>query len=293
MPVNKYFQNYPGRVAATNEFKLMESIVAESIEVMGHNCYYVLRESFDEGDMVLGEYSNSFFKKAYTIEAYLENVEGFEGDDYFSKFGLDIKKNFNFIISRKSFLKIVPTSLRIRPQEGDLFYVPVLHSMFEIKFVEEEKLFYSLGKKLPYVYELRCEQFRATHEPIDTGNDMIDDIAEENSYAIQLNLSSGMGTFAHHEIVYQSPDGTLNNATAQGTVKDWYAANNNLYVFTVKGDFIPGEMIRGNDSGSIYTLQSVDDRSNFGYYGQYDNIQIEENATTFIDQSEKNPFGTP
>ena len=134
MATNRYFNHFPGQNRLGNEHHLMEDVIVESIEIMGHGVYYIPRESFDQGDMIFGEYSKSFFKKAYMIEAYLANVEGFEGDgDFFSKFGLEIRDTSNFVISRRSFKRIIPSTLRTRPREGDLVYIPVLHKMFEVK----------------------------------------------------------------------------------------------------------------------------------------------------------------
>ena len=170
----------------------MEDVIVESIQIMGQNVYYIPRESFDAGDMVFGEYSKSRFNKAYQVEAYLANVEGFEGQsDFFSKFGLEIRDTSNFIISRRAFAKFIPSSMRYRPQEGDLLYIPVLHKMFEIKFVEQELMFHSLGKRLPYIYEMRCEAFRFSQDNIDTGVDEVDNVGMDNSYTIKINLLNG------------------------------------------------------------------------------------------------------
>ena len=102
MAINRYFNNFPGKNRLNNEHRLMEDVIGESIEIMGHQVYYIPRESFDDGDMVLGEYSKSAFNKAYMIEAYLTNVEGHSGQqDFFSKFGLEIRDDDNFIVSRQ------------------------------------------------------------------------------------------------------------------------------------------------------------------------------------------------
>ena len=222
MAVNRYFQNYPEQTRINNEHMLIEDVIVESIEVMGHNAYYIPRESFDNGDMIFGEYSKSKFNKAYLIDVYLANVSGFEGDgDFFSKFGLEIRDTSNFVISRRSFMRHIPSTLRQRPQEGDLLYIPILHKMFELKFVEQELLFHQIGKKLPYVYELRCEAFRFSEEEIDTGIEEIDDVAEESAYKLKLNLSTTAnvaGDLLEEDIVYQSSDGTWANAFAYATV---------------------------------------------------------------------------
>ena len=151
MATNGYFNNFPSQQRAWNEFGLMEDVIVESIKIMGHNVYYIPRESFDEGDMVYGEYAKSNFNNAFLIEAYLANVQQHGGQqDFFSKFGLEIRDQDSFILSRRSFLNIVPSTIRTRPQEGDLVYVPVLHKMYEIKFIEQELMFHSLGKRLPF-----------------------------------------------------------------------------------------------------------------------------------------------
>ena len=92
MALNRYFNNFPQQNRLNNEHRLMEDVIVESIEIMGHGVYYIPRDSYDSGDMIFGEYKNSKFTKAYNMEAYLANVEGFEGDgDFFSKFGLEIR----------------------------------------------------------------------------------------------------------------------------------------------------------------------------------------------------------
>ena len=170
MPVSRYFNNFPSQNRFNNEHKLMEDVIAESIQIMGHDVYYILRESIDSPDMIFGESTKVQFKHAYLIEAYIANMVGFEGDgDFFSKFGLEIRDNSNFIISRRSFVKNVPSTLRERPQEGDVVYVPLMHRMFEVKFIEKKLMFFSLGKREPYVYEMRCEDFRYSQEQLDTG----------------------------------------------------------------------------------------------------------------------------
>jgi hypothetical protein len=273
---------------------LMEDVIVESIQVMGHNCYYIPRESFDEGDLVLGEYSKSAFKKAYLIESYITNVQGFEGQgDFFSKFGLEIRDNSNFVLSRRAFRRVVPSSLRTRPQEGDLVYVPVLHRMFEIKFIEQELMFHSLGKKLPYVYEMRCEMFRSSHEPITTGVEEIDNVGVENSYTIKLNLNNGTGSYTPGETAYQSANNNYGGVYAEGKVKSWYSSNNTIFLHDIVGQFRAGANLRSNTTNTRFNVVSIDDKSDFSYYDLYDNSTIKDQASPFLDLSESNPFGTP
>jgi len=295
MAVNRYFNNFPSEQRINNEHLLMEDIIVESIQIMGHGVYYIPRETFDEGDMVFGEYSKSAFNKAYLIEAYLSNVDGFEGQgDFFSKFGLEIRDTSNFVLSRRSFRQIVPGSLRQRPQEGDLVYVPILHKMFEIKFIEHELMFHSIGKRLPYVYEMRCEAFRSSQEPINTGVEEIDQVALDNNYTMSLILNNGVNDldFFLGEQVFQSSNGNWNGAYVYATVKQWYASNNTLWLYNVAGNFRSSANVIGNTSQAIYNVASIDtyDQSS---YDLTDNENVYTDAGIILDLSETNPFGTP
>jgi hypothetical protein len=67
-----------------------------------------------------------------------------------------------------------------RPLEGDLIYIPFINNgngaIYEVKFVEHERVFYQHGKL--YTYEMTCELFRYSSERFDTGNTAIDIIED-------------------------------------------------------------------------------------------------------------------
>jgi hypothetical protein len=275
---------------------LIEDMINECIEISGHNCYYIPRESFDAGDMILGEYSKSQFRKAYIIETYIASVEKFEGQgDFFSKFGLEIRDSSNFVLGRRAFNHYIPSGVRSRPQEGDLLYVPVMRSLFEVKFVEEEIGHFSLGKRNPYVYELKCEKFRYSQETIDTGVTEVDEVQADNGYTIKLNLNTnGTGVFESGDIAYQSSNSSYYGMTAQGTVKEWYKADGTLYLYNIIGSFSTGSTIRNKDvANTSYTLLSSDTMSDFVFYDVYDNSNVDTGADLILDLSELNPFGSP
>lgn len=297
MPVNRYINNYPSKEQISNEYLLMEDIIVESIQMMGHNVWYIPRESFDEGDMVFGEYAKSAFNKAYMIEAYLLNVNSHGGQqDFFSKFGLEIKDEDSFVISRRSFRNIIPGTIRQRPQEGDLVYVPVLHKMYEIKFIEQELMFHSIGKRLPFCYEMKCEAFRASQEPINTGVNEIDQVGLENSFTMELIVDPYNAydpSFLLGETVFQSNDDTWANRFASATVKEWFAANNTLMLYNIVGQFSNTANIIGTTSNAIYSVVVSDNLTDFNYYDLYDNKKLNTDAEEILDFSEHNPFGTP
>jgi hypothetical protein len=259
---------------------------------MGHDVKYMPREVYDATDDVLGESVNSKFTRAYNLEMYLANVEGYEGDgDFFSKFGLEIRDTSNFVVSRRAFEKYVPSEIAIRPREGDLIFVPLLGKIFEIKFVEEELMFFSLGKRAPYMYEIRCEVFRSSHEDLETGTNEIDDIENVASYSIELQLSTGVGNYYKNEIVYQGE--SVNNPVVTAKVAFWDIANTKLDLVNINGSFSAGGQLIGSESGASYTVATVDDLADVIKYDDSDNRIIQSEANSFIDLSEINPFGVP
>jgi hypothetical protein len=288
--INHYFQNYSG--AITNEQRLMEDVVTESINIMGHSVYYIPREGFNPTDILFGENVQSKFDRAYLMPMYLANVEGYEGDgDFFSKFGLEIRDTSNFVVSRLTFEKYVPSSLASRPKEGDLVYIPVMQKIFEIKFVEEELMFFSIGKRNPYIYELRCELFRYSQENIDTGVEEIDRIEQTTSYLVEFDMTGGSGNYYKEEMVYQGANLSASIASAQ--VADWDPITNKLTVYNIKGQFSSNTSLVGADSNTTYNLLTFDDLDDFAKYDQYDNRNIQTEADEFLDFSEINPFGKP
>lgn len=290
MATNKYFNNYSAEVH--NEQRLLEDMVVESIRINGHDIQYLPREVYDSYDDVLGEAVNSKFNKAYTIEAYLANVEGYEGDgDFFSKFGLEVRDTSNFVVSRRSFERYIPSNVATRPKEGDLLYVPVLQKIFEIKFVEEELLFFALGRRQPYIYELRCEVFRYSNESITTGVDEIDDFERDISYVTQIDLGNGTGDYMIGEQVYQGAN--LASASIYATVKDWTASEKKLEVINIVGAFTANTTVRGESSNAQYTCVSSDAMADLIKYEDSDNRVLQDEAGIFINTSESNPFGMP
>ena len=290
MATSVYFNNFSP--SAINEHMLLEDLIVESIQIMGHDVKYLPREVYDQADDVLGESVNSKFTRAYGMEMYLANVEGYEGDgDFFSKFGLEIRDTSNFVVSRRAFEKYVPTTIARRPREGDLIFVPLLNKIFEIKFVEEELMFFSLGKRAPYMYELRCEVFRFSNEDFETGEEQVDDLEHSAAYTVSFTVNNGSGNYYQDEVVYQGSN--LAYATATAEVKHWIPDTKVLEVINIKGNFISAANLIGSQSNTRYNVANLDDMADLVDYDDSDNRVIQTEANTFIDLSEINPFGVP
>lgn len=290
MATNHYFNNFSLR--KTNEQFMYEDLISESIRITGHDVYYMPREQWNTTDRIFGENIYSKFERAYRMEMYLANVEGFEGDnEFFSKFGLEIRDTSNFVVARRTFNKYMPTSITARPREGDLLYIPAFRKIFEIKFVEEDVLFFARrGTKNPYIYELRAEAFRYANENIDTGVEEVDDVQDKNSYTIQLALS-GSGNYNIGEKVYQGSN--LAYAASTATVENWDPANNVITLITPKGTINGSAQIIGVTSNTRKSIILTDTIGDNVYYDLYNNKDIQLEANNFIDLTEMNPFGTP
>ena len=177
MSTNFYFQagNTSG---TTNEQRLVEDLIIESLKIYGHDVYYLPRTQVNL-DTLFGEDILSQFTQAYPIEMYLTNVEGWAGEkEIFTKFGIEVRDKATFIVAKRRWENSVEqmaqaVQLPERPAEGDLIYLPKTDAMFEIKFVEHLDPFFQVGKF--YVYSLQCELWQYSSEAVQTGIDEIDD----------------------------------------------------------------------------------------------------------------------
>ena len=195
MTVNHYFQGGNG-IGNTNEKRLFEDLIIEGLKIYGHDCYYLPRTLVNR-DLILGEDSLSKFDDSYLLEMYMETTEGFAGQqEIISKFGLEIREDTTFTISKrrwKDAVDFVHTLVKDgRPNEGDIIYMPLMNSFFEIQFVEDQEPFFQLGN-LP-VYKLRCTRWEYSSERINTGVSEID--SAEDQYTLdqlqhQVSLEAG------------------------------------------------------------------------------------------------------
>ncbi len=179
--------------ASSQEQKFIENLVVESIEIYGQDIYYVPRTLVNR-DTVFGEDSDSTFDSARAIRAYVNNVEGWEGQgELLSKFGIRVEDKTTFIFSREKFTEKVDDLETLivegRPNEGDLIWFPITKHLFEIKFVEVERPFYQLGRN--FVWECQCELFEYSDEELDTGVTEIDAIETTFANAIKLIMDPG------------------------------------------------------------------------------------------------------
>ena len=208
MPVNHYFQSGNG-IGNEAEKRLHEDLIIEGLKIYGQDCFYLPRTLVNK-DLVLGEDTLSKFDQSYMLEMYIETTEGFAGEqELVSKFGLEIRDDTTFVIAKRRWQNQVDNqAVQIvdgRPNEGDLIYVPLMNSFFEIQFVQDQEPFFQLGQ-LP-VYKLVCTRWEYSSEQIDTGINTID--SAEDQYSLDQLA---------HQFTLENEDGSLllENDSASG-----------------------------------------------------------------------------
>ena len=98
MAVNTAFHSGDETTIAS-ERNLYQDLVTEVIQIYGHDVHYVDREAVAE-DTFFGEDALSKFQHARKIEMYVEDGDGWRGDDLImSKFGLQDMSAVTFVVS--------------------------------------------------------------------------------------------------------------------------------------------------------------------------------------------------
>lgn len=165
MATNAYFRN----TDSGYEQNLIDDLVIESIQIYGIDVKFLTRLNANI-DKLLNEDDLPTFDKYYDFEVYIKNVDGFEGEgDFLSKFGLQIRDSITFTVAIRTFERFVTREddTRLRPNEGELVFLPLNQKLYKIQHVEHESVFYQGGAL--QVYDMRCELMEYSGERFDTG----------------------------------------------------------------------------------------------------------------------------
>ncbi len=177
MPTNVYFDT-----GTTSEQRLYEDLIIEQLKIYGQDVYYLPRKLANK-DTIFGEDPASSFDDSYIIEMYVDNTDGYMGEqEIIKKFGLELRDDIRFTLSKLRWETLVKNNgdlVAERPQEGDLVYFPTTKAFFEIQFVEHEQPFYQQSA-LP-VYKLSCTRWEYSSERLDTGITAIDTVEDNLS----------------------------------------------------------------------------------------------------------------
>ena len=190
MALNPYFLQ-----GSSSEQRLVQDLINEQLRMYGQDVVYLPRKIINKKS-IIKEIVSSTFDDAYRLEAYLLNYQGFEGQgDVLSKFGVQTTDGVNLIVSKERYEDFITPFLAgdnqievsTRPQEGDLVYLPLDNTMFEIKYVEARKPFYQLNNL--YVYTLTCEVMDAElDQEINTSIEAVDTAADSFGFIVTLGM---------------------------------------------------------------------------------------------------------
>ncbi len=285
-----------------SEQNLYEDIIIESLKIYGQDLYYLPRDLIGE-DKILGDEIPARFNSSHKIEMYIENTEGFDGEgDLFTRFGVEIRDEATFVVSRRRWINVVNRNdaevTSLRPLEGDLIYVPMSKSLFQIMHVEHEQPFYQL-QNLP-VFKMRCQLFEYADEDLDTGVAEVDGIETDYAmtYILQMTAADAGTTFEVGKSIRQ----VLATTTIEAEISKWDVDNLQLHVVHLSADdgkyhqFVAGNISyypnwpdTSNPSTHAITASTEDiKQSNNEQNNEFDTF-----GADFLDFSEDNPFGDP
>jgi len=270
MAVNHYFQAGRG-IGNDNEKRLHENLIIEGLKIYGQDVFYMPRTLVNR-DLIFGEDTTSKFDDSYAIEMYFETNEGFAGEqEIINKFGLEIRDDTTLVVSKRRFEEHVSSTANLiatgRPNEGDILYVPLMNSFFEILFVEDQEPFFQLGN-LP-VYKLKVTRWEYASEKLDTGNEVIDQYEDNRTLDIlQHKVSLEVGQVA------LDGEGSI-------MLEDYLDYASGQPAFLMQETYSPG-------ATNIQTQSPYADNLDLNTEAGYDTASI---ADDILDFTERNPFG--
>ena len=282
-----------------SEQNLYENIIIESLKIYGQDVYYLPRTLVNE-DRIFGDDVPSQFNSSYKIEMYIENIEGFDGEgDLFSRFGVEIRDEATFVVARKRWSQTVGKYQNeissVRPNEGDLIYLPLTKKLFQINHVEHEQPFYQLGN-LP-LYKMRCQLFEYNDENLDTGVDTIDAIERANAYEYILNLNATSVANRIGDTATQILD-SASGLQMVGEVSRWSDSDQNLHLIHIGAtdgkyhEFVTSRPIKITGdyrADSDFTILTITENNKISNNEQ--NNDFSDLSDDFLDFTEDNPFG--
>jgi hypothetical protein len=302
MPTNKFFTNFDDIA----EQRLYNDLINETVYTYGIDCQYLPRESSSSVDLLFGEDPTSVFTSAFPVAVYVQSVDNFEGGEIFSKFGIEVRKQARFLITKDSFNATVSaenqnnylgspnvygsSDVFTRPREGDLLWMSNFNALFEIKYVDEEYFFYTFGNNKIYGWSMVCEKFRYSNERVETGVVALDTAIENVvvGYAYTMANTYNSSSYQIGEPVWQGTNAA--SATASATILDWNQSTLTLMLKDIQGLFITNTAIVGANSGAQFNL--VSDNLLQQVNPNIDNNEdVANEGEDVINWSESNPFG--
>jgi hypothetical protein len=311
--------------ASSAEQSLYANLIAEAIQIHGHDVYYLDRTLVAE-DTVLGEDSLSKFNTQAPIEMYMENSDGgYAGEqEVITQFGLENLSEATFVVSKVRFqektkqiqiedgtdstssgsILLESGSIATSKLEGETFYILNETDATDAdRPLEGDAIYHPLLKKLfeinfvdhddPFhqldtnpVYKMRCRLFDYGSEELDTGITDIDAIEDS------LSVAS-----SDYQFTLEQATGTtinqeirIDHATSEGSGLLLDETDSDNIIGEDETD-LGGESILLETGGDEYLVQEDYIVGDGVTDKTAQNELFETLDDTILDFSESNPFG--
>ena len=275
MAVNAAFHT-SNFASISTERNLYADLIAEAIQIYGHDVHYVDRTIVNE-DTVFGESSLSKFRQSAKIEMYVENAGGgYAGEkELMSKFGLQNLSEITFVVSKSRFQELtkqftieddtdgtggsillesasIDTSTNYASFEGSDFYIlNETDSTDSDRPLEGDLVFHPILKKL---FEVNFVDHDEPFNQLD-GNPVYKLQCRTFDYSLE-SLDTGV--------------------TAIDAIEDALSIDTLLYQFTLEQSSAVNESIRIHDTAATRGLLK-DETDNDNIIGEDDSTSVGEN----------------
>ena len=308
-----------------SEQSLYANLVAEAIQIHGHDVYYLDRTLVAE-DTVLGEDALSKFNTQAPIEMYMEDSDGgYAGEqEVMTQFGLGNLSEATFVVSKTRFqektkqiqieegtdstssgsILLESGTILTSKLEGEVFYIVNETDATDVdRPLEGDAIYHPTLKKLfqinfvdhddPFhqldnnpVYKMRCRLFDYGSEALDTGITDIDAIEDS------LSIAS-----SNHQLTLEQATGTtinqeirIDHATSDGSGLLLDETDSDNIIGEDEID-LGGESILLETGGDEYIIQEDYIVGDGVTDKTAQNELFETLDDTVLDFSESNPFG--
>ena len=309
----------------TTEQSLYANLIAEAIQIHGHDVYYLDRTLVAE-DTILGEDSLSKFNTQSLIEMYMEDSGGgYAGEqELMSQFGLQNLSEATFVVSKTRFqektkqlqieaatdstssgsIQLEAGTLSESKLAGEIFYIINETAATDSdRPLEGDAIYHPLLKKLfeinfvdhdePFhqldnnpVYKMKCRLFDYGSDTLDTGITEIDAIED----SLSTSTSDYQLTLENASIVGQL-------LTADNVIFTVDLTNVTSDAATIGADQDPasfGESILSESGGDEYIISEDAPSLGDGVVDKTTQNELFDTLDdTVLDFSESNPFGDP
>lgn len=165
------------------EYDIYNDNTKEFIEMYGIPVLYLPRTAVKE-DTLFGEDTLSTYSEVIECKMYLEDFITFGGArNMYSQFGLEIDDTMKLKIQQDYMKELLGDEV---PKISDLIQLKFNNNIFEIVHVEQEEIFYLLGKTTTYTFN--CKKLEYSGEIFNTNNVDTDIINNETKAGIDDSI---------------------------------------------------------------------------------------------------------